>query len=463
VPVDWQAADAALLWRYHLHYFEWAWSFMGAGDDSGFRQLWRSWRAASPLGSWPAWSPYVASLRAWALCGVHGSLVRGTEEEAAYVADLANHARFLRANLEFDVGGNHLIKNVKALIGLGVFLGDGRIESIGRRHLAGQLAVQVLADGGHFERSPSYHCQVLGDLLDVRGLLAAAGRPPVDGLDAAITKMRDWLGTMLMPDGDVPLLNDCVRVGPDQIALLEPARRFAASADRLAVLQPSGYVVVRPDARTWLVADVGPPCPPTLPAHAHADALSFELCVAGARVVVDTGTSTYEAGPRRQYERSTAAHNTVEVDGHDSTEVWGAFRAGRRAAVTLERAVDDGGAVEVVASHDGYRHLPGAPVHRRTWLCRPGTIEIIDGVLGGGAHDVVARLHIAPEGARLVEVDNPSAPVVEAAEVATGFGALQPAQVLVSRVTGPLPVTLRTVLRVQCAGDETADDTSGRA
>ena len=34
------------------------------------------------------------------------------------------HAGFLRRNLETDVGGNHLIKNLKALAGLAVFFGD---------------------------------------------------------------------------------------------------------------------------------------------------------------------------------------------------------------------------------------------------------------------------------------------------------------------------------------------------
>src|ERR1019366_1742442 len=56
--------------------------------------------------------------------------------------------------------------------------------------------------------------------------------------------------------------------------------------------------------------------------------------VAAARLwplLVDTAASTYERRPVREYERSTAAHNTVEVDRAESTEVWGAFRAGRRA------------------------------------------------------------------------------------------------------------------------------------
>ena len=74
------------------------------------------------------------------------------------------HAGFLRRHLEFDVGGNHLIKNLKALAGLAVLFGDERTLDRTLNLLSRQLAVQVLPDGGHFERAPAYHCQVLADL-----------------------------------------------------------------------------------------------------------------------------------------------------------------------------------------------------------------------------------------------------------------------------------------------------------
>ena len=99
----------------------------------------------------------------------------------------------------------------------------------------------------------------------------------------------------------------------------------------------------------------------------------------GERFIVDSGTSTYEPGVQRQHERSTAAHNTVSVDGTDQTEVWGTFRAARMARATLERAEDDGRTITVSGSHDGYRRLPGEPVHRRTWMVAADQVEITDG------------------------------------------------------------------------------------
>ena len=127
----------------------------------------------------------------------------------------------------------------------------------------------------------------------------------------------------------------------------------------------SGYVVARPGPDLHIVFDVGDPGPDTLPAHSHADCLSLVVGTPAGWVVVDTGTSEYGAGERRQFERSTAAHSTVEVDGTNQTEVWGAFRAGRRARATLLSALDDGQCITLLAEHDGYRKLDGQPIHRR--------------------------------------------------------------------------------------------------
>lgn len=456
-PAAWDAADADQLWRYHLHYWEWAWAFAAHPDRlwarAAFARLWRSWKAATTVGRWDAWSPYVVSLRAWVMCGVHDSLVGGSEGETGFVDDIALHAGFAAANLERDVGGNHLIKNLKALMGTGVFLGDHRLVARASGCLARQIAVQVRGDGGHFELSPSYHCQVLGDLLDVGRLLAAAGAAPVPGLDEAVAAMRAWLGTMMLPDGHVPLLNDCIPLDARRLGALAPT---TPPPQPLIMLEPSGYAVVR--LGPWhLVADVGRPCPPGLPAHAHADTLSFVLCADG-RPVVDTGTSEYGAGPRRRYERSTAAHNTVEVDGIDSTEVWGAFRAGRRARAVVERARSSPAEVVLTAGHDGYRHLRGRPVHRRTWRVTPEEVTITDEVLGTGHHTIVARLHTtvaddAESGGRVtaevagavVGFAGPRDP--DLGKVAAGFGVIMAAGCLQATASGSLPLRLSTTLR----------------
>jgi len=474
---DWRQLGADRLWRFHLHYFEWAWALNAHADRDwardAFARLWRSWHDATPLGGGDGWAPYVVSLRSWALCGVHQGLVADSEIADVYREALVLHAGFLRTHLELDVGGNHLVKNLKALIGLGVFLGDDHMVAAASARLDRQLAVQVLADGGHFERSPSYHCQVLGDLVDVGNLLDAAGRGHSHALGEAVKSMRGWLGAMVMPDGDVPLFNDCGLVGAERVRLLGPTEPEAVP---LVVLWPSGYAVARPGAGPGihLVADVGPPCPPELPAHAHADCLSFELAVGGRRVVVNAGTSTYAPGARRAYERSTRAHSTVEVDGADQTEVWATFRAGRRATPTLDRAWAGEKTIEIVASHDGYGRLPGRPVHRRTWTIEPDQVVVDDEVTGSGRHRVVSSVHLAPgseasttgessvvAGPVHLGFDGPVGTIVKVVDpgadpdgwASTGFGDRRPAPTVRVIVDGDLPVRLQTTIAVGEASD----------
>jgi uncharacterized heparinase superfamily protein len=460
---QWRHDDAPQLWRFHLHYWDWAWGLAAETDRSAaravFARLWRSWQTSCGFGRGDAWLPYPAALRAWSWCGLHRDLVAGSDLEPSFLRALAVHAGFLRRHLESDVGGNHLIKDLKALTGLGVFLGAERLVSQALRRLDAQLSVQVLPDGGHYERSPAYHCQVLGDLIDVADLLDAARRAPSAELAQAIARMRGWLGAVRAPDGAVPLLNDGYPVPQALVAALRPT---SAATESLLALPDTG--LVRATANGWhLIADVGAPCPDELPAHAHADTLSCLLHVDGMPVLVDTGTSTYASGPVRRYERSTAAHNTAEVDGADSTEVWGAFRAGRRARVRGVEINRDAGVLNVEATHDGYRRLPGRPLHRRRWSLDGTGLRVDDEITGGRCHTVTVRWHLAPGSA--VRLRNDGAEVttmatgaftvrvgascafrmeVEAASVATGFQRTSLAPVLVCRAESPLPLRIST-------------------
>jgi uncharacterized heparinase superfamily protein len=394
-PPDWLQSGAPLLWRFHLHYWDWAWSLAAEPDRAAaralFAQLWRSWRAAVTFGGGDAWYPYPAALRAWSWCGLYSALIAGGDHEQLFVTELAAHAGFLRWHLESDVGGNHLIKDLKALTGLAVFFADEQLlhQALGR--LTRQLAVQVLPDGGHFERAPAYHCQVLADLIDIAGLVAATGRRPVRGLDLAIARMRGWLGSVMLPAG-LPLLNDGYPVDDAMLAALGPER---PAAGPVRMLPDTGLVLA--SAGGWeLLADVGAPCPDELPAHAHADTLGCLVQVDGTPLLVEAGTSTYEPGTARGYERSTAAHNTAEVDGADSTEVWGAFRAARRARVDGVTVDAGPGGVTIEAAHDGYRRLAGRPVHRRRWSLTADGVSVQDQVTGGGAHAIAIRWHLPP-------------------------------------------------------------------
>ena len=62
--------------------------------------------------------------------------------------------------------------------------------------------------------------------------------------------------------------------------------------------------------------------------------MSFELFCDGKPVVVNCGTYAYQC-KERSFFRSTAAHNTVMVDGTEQSQCWGAFRLAKRSKVRI--------------------------------------------------------------------------------------------------------------------------------
>lgn len=223
--------------------------------------------------------------------------------------------------------------------------------------------------------------------------------------------------------------------------------------------------------RGILFADCGPPGPPDLPAHVHADALSYELAVGGQRVVVDGGMHDYEAGPVRQTLRGTASHNTVEIDGRDQSEVWGTFRVGRRARVRVEMWQSGPEGSRLRASHDGYRRI-GARRHERQIDAVPGHgWRVLDTIYGRGNHRTASRIRLRPGLAWRAEAEDwtvmdgagatvlrvvpigAAAPRIQRGLYAERFSVLAEVQVLVLERRGPLPVVFGYWLLLPGAGE----------
>jgi uncharacterized heparinase superfamily protein len=276
--------------------------------------------------------------------------------------------------------------------------------------LAKEAIEQFLPDGGHFERSPMYHAIATRDLLDVLNLWRTS--PPragasVEALTQVAERAQAFLTDLVHPDGGLALFNDAaqgVAVPADELhayaaRVAAPACHASARATPQLISHPhSGYYGFR-DGDDYLIVDCGPIGPDDQPGHAHCDLLSFELSLAGRRLLVDAGVSGYDDDPARDYVRSTAAHNTVLVGGVEQSEMWGTFRVGRRArplAASIEASRD--GVVTFRGAHDGYRHLPQRVVHARTitWDPRARVLLVEDRFDGAGRIRVESFLHLAP-------------------------------------------------------------------
>src|SRR5439155_3503852 len=109
-------------------------------------------------------------------------------------------ARWLRGRLEHHLLGNHLWANAKALVFAGAWFEGAEAErwlDTGVRLLRREFAEQILADGGHFERSPMYHAIALADVLDLCALdIALPGvlpAPAVARWRESVPRMLHWL------------------------------------------------------------------------------------------------------------------------------------------------------------------------------------------------------------------------------------------------------------------------------
>ncbi|MEA2244974.1 MAG: hypothetical protein QOD24_4530, partial [Solirubrobacteraceae bacterium] len=190
-------------------------------------------------------------------------------------------------------------------------------------------------DGVHREASTHYHAIALRSFVGVRENARRYGIEHPPGFDERHARACRFAAHCTRPDGTIPALSDAD--SGDYGRLLVQAAdllgdeelRFVGSCGRAgrrpgvrnASFPDGGYFVQRSgwsrDAQ-FLILDCGPLGDG---GHGHYDLLSFEAHGRGAPLVVDPGRGSYSEAPPnlRRWFRSTAAHNTVCVDGLDQT------------------------------------------------------------------------------------------------------------------------------------------------
>lgn len=410
-PEGWSDPEIPVLWTYNLHYFDGLLAEQTPLEHKII--LVQQWIKDNSSEKNVGWDPYPLSLR---ICNLIKWVWMNDKNLPKNInASLFQQARYLEYTLEYHLLGNHLLENSKALIFSGCFFGGPigeRWLKKGIKILRVELEEQILNDGGHFELSPMYHSLMLELVLDVLQLSKEKSIPKILSSEAEfLTKiavsMSRWLKVMSHPDGELSYFNDSA------IGVAEaPQRLFDRTKDLTGIdteedikdteyLQDSGYIRLQHNNAVVFfdVAQIGASY---LAGHGHADTLAIEFSLFDLRLFVNIGSSEYGNGPRREYERSTAAHSTVEINGQNSSEIWSGFRVGRRANVKEVLFLNELG---VSATHDGYKNLPNAPLHQRTITLNENKFVIEDNI-GVYMPSFLSRFHLHPD--VLLEVDNSS-------------------------------------------------------
>ena len=377
--------------------------------------------------------PYPTSLRVmnWIKFFVQHRESRNQKREDSLYAQVL----LLEKELEYRLLGNHLLENAFSLFVASLYFEDKRLYHKTLRLLRKELDEQILSDGAHFEQSPMYHCILLDRLLDCLNFLRHAGI--FDGssefsqyLSQKAQLMLGHLQAVIWENQQIPLLNDAVYgIAPSANDIFDYAQRLELVWQEIP-MKACGYRKMK-NASMEAIVDVGDVQAAYQPGHTHADTLTYELRVEGKPFVVDTGCSTYEKTARRQFERGSEAHNVVVVNHQDSSHVWGGFRVGRRASVSLK----SNNPHVLEASHNGY----GKPCRRRFEM-KEGAFVVEDYYDG----EAVSLIHLA-EGTdqRRIEIDGASEIVIENGKYSTMFEHFHNGQVMKLRFRGHLKYTIR--------------------
>lgn len=403
--VDWKFSDKPKLWRYNLHYFDYLCS--DSLDDEHKAKLINSWIANNPVGSVDAWEPYTVSLR---IVNWIKYLSRpNIKPDELWIQSLFKQTIWLEKNLECHILANHYLKNIVALYFASVFFNNDyavRLNTKSKKIISSQLIEQFHDDGGHYEKSPMYHCICLEDLLDIINI------SKFDGSDDYLCnifrpiaiKAIDFLEQIRLPDGNIPLFNDSafsISTHPDR--LISYAQGILGAKDIVSEklcstvsLDDSGYYIIRNDS-SMCVIDCGSISPAYQPGHTHCDILSYELAIKGKRVVVDTGLHDYENSSERHYSRSTAAHNTLLIDGKEQSEIWGVFRVARRARVHQAHLLSEDGVRIFEGSYSPYWSGLSKIIHKRTIRSSAECWTFTDYVSGRGTHNICTYIHLHPD------------------------------------------------------------------
>ena len=425
----------------------------------------RSWWMANPFLTGVHWTSGIEAgvrLIAWAwtrrLLDEWPKVSDLFEDNDDALAQIAWHQEFLAAfRSRGSSANNHVIAEAAGqLVAACAFPWYGRSDRWRRSAAAlleRELAANTFDDGLNRELATDYHRFVLE--------LAMVAAVEADVLDHALSeatwerlaRMLDVAAAITDSSGRPPRQNDgdegraLVVDDPERdpwatilatgTALLGPAPGWwppVAGAVQASLLSALGgsHEVQRLDVRPrrfpdaglvllrsrpedgqeiWCRCDGGPHGFLSIAAHAHADALSLEVRHDGVDVLADPGTYCYHGEPAwREWFRSTAAHNTVEIGGVNQAESGGPFLWNRHPrTATLSCDVGDQPVQTWSAQHDGYLRLnPPTMLRRSVTLDSPRRrLRVIDTF--DTAAEVSVRLcwHLGPD--ILVDLDDAQA------------------------------------------------------
>ena len=275
--------------------------------------------------------------------------------------------------------------------------------------LAQEAVRQVYPSGVQKELASHYQRTVLEYLSQYVAFSRAAGIALPEDLVALIEAMGNFLARSMTPDGHVILNNDSDRDYVRELVLGladmfdRDDWRFMASSGKDGTAPPgeastffgyAGQLVSRSewgeDAQ-WSWFDLGP----WGVSHQHNDRLHISLSHGDRNFLVDTGRVYYKSeDPIRQHILSTAAHNTILIDGSGQ----GPQYLENETPMTGVSAIRPEYDFAVGTFDEGYENIEGNASHTRALFYLRGCCWlVIDRIETDRPRELQALWHLHPD------------------------------------------------------------------
>ena len=424
---------------------------------SAAKQLLLHWIKNNPVGHGVNWVIAMeAALRAISICLFlefmpARSAVEGWWREIT--RSLWQHLIFIEAHLEFShfARGNHYLSNIVGLFCLSSFLqgpGMRKRRNSYQKLIEKEMLLQVYRDGVDYEASTGYHLLNL-QMFTLAFLLMRRQQLPInEGFQERLNRMYGFLAELGDCQGRIAHIGDCddgrVELLSDDLEQMfvadvhdrhslnspgvlgigqglfnesygghkrdavwyglpeiEDRSRSSQRSSTNIVLFPESGIAVADANQLRLVFLAMPNGMKGKGTHTHNDKLSVIASFAGKPLFVDAGTGCYTRNPHtRNYFRSTAAHNTIQIDNQEqnrfSTSASTVFVIGDDAQVTPITINETEESSCIYAAHNGYQRL-GVIHQREVQLSSASILTINDYLEGAGYHRFELQFHLSQQ------------------------------------------------------------------
>jgi hypothetical protein len=404
-----------------------------------------------PLGvQWNSNLEVALRLLAWVRCHIlcMNSSVWDDQFVSRFITCVYIHTRHLARELTVHhAPGNHLLGEASALFYIStlcpLFKDSEKWRDAAVRILNRLVPTIILPDGVYAEQSTGYFRFVAEFLLPVIHLAKYHGIAFSEELLQRLAASLRFIQAVSRDSGEVPMIGDAdtgraigwplsdfwdfswlLAAGAtllDRPSLFNGIEEFPAESflllgeeglesfskyksgrvstgndgqgsGELLEFPDGGYQISR-DGQFSILFDAGPLGIPPGSGHGHTDGLSFLLWRKGQPVVVDPGTGLYNGVQLwRNYFRSTAAHNTIRIDGEDQARPLDTFRWAEPLRIK-RKDPEIGESWRILRASLDW----GGVIHHRFILhvLDQGAL-VLDHIDGSGEHDVEWSIHFDP-------------------------------------------------------------------